>query len=42
VLESSGAYVKLRQYRPEIDFEIPMPEIESVHRVLSLEDVLGL
>jgi phage repressor protein C with HTH and peptisase S24 domain len=34
--------LRLRQYNPALEFDVPLSRVRSVHRVLSLRDLLGV
>lgn len=35
-------HLRLRQYNPDQEFQVPLARVRSVHRVLSLRDLLGV
>lgn len=38
----TATHLKLRQYNPEREFSVPLSRIKSVHKVLSLRELLGV
>lgn len=38
----SATQLRLRQYNPDLEFRVPLSRVRSVHKVLSLRDLLGV
>lgn len=38
----TATQLKLKQYNPEREFSLPLSQVKSVHKVLSLRDLLGV
>jgi len=38
----TATQLRLRQYNPDKEFQVPLSRVRSVHRVLSLRDLLGV